>query len=52
MFAAEVQVGLQSRKKLSLDEAMITRAVIEILNIQSMEIKFGMWVKNNMGMII
>jgi len=39
------------QEKLSLDEAMI-RAVIEILNIQSMEIQLEMWVQNSMGMII
>jgi hypothetical protein len=38
-------------KELSL-EAMITRAVIEILNVQSMEIQFEIWVQNSMGMII
>jgi len=40
------------QKKLSPDEAMITRAVLEISNIQSMNIQFGMWVQNSVGMII
>jgi hypothetical protein len=39
-------------KELSPDEAVIPRAVIEILNIQSLENQFGMWVQNSMGMIM